>query len=273
MAMALKYPLALLLVVSHVTASTADSVYQRKSACTPTHQASVWGAVLRCEPRPTLVELALPEQVPSGSNSAVMQLVPGHVMANRCAGSCHSPSHSCLATRTRNESVEVMAVRTSFATGGVWTTLCTRVWVEQHLSCACGCAVRPEHCRQDQFYERASCRCQCNRQVARMECLAAGKIWSDSTCACACPQRTWRSCSTGFSFDYERSCACVRVSLMASSGVVAAVAAAVLALGAILIAVIEMRRRRRHYVAIESRRSSVRRNLAEAMAEEDQKDG
>lgn len=38
----------------------------------------------------------------------------------------------------------------------------------------------------------------------------AKKIWDQDTCTCSCPSNTWTHCSTGFEFDFQDSCTCVR---------------------------------------------------------------
>ncbi len=76
-------------------------------------------------------------------------------------------------------------------------------------------------------------------QVARVECLSSGKQWDDVSCSCLCPRRTWRPCSTGFSFDYRHSCQCVRVHAAAAGGVLTALvvlfSAVLLVLGGALV--------------------------------------
>ncbi len=61
--------------------------------------------MIRCRPRPTLVELPLP--VTGGDSGSIIQVIPGHVMVDRCSGSCDTPSHSCLPTAVENTTLEV----------------------------------------------------------------------------------------------------------------------------------------------------------------------
>ena len=165
-------------------------------------------------------------------------------MVPRCSGSCHAPSHTCLPTRITNTTVKVMAIQTTYSTG-IWNTLCTEIPVETHLSCACACRVSPGHCdAARQFYDGPACQCRCKDQVARLDCLAAGKIWNEDTCACVCPQRTWRACSTGFTFDYAQRCDCVRTVGFAQGGLTIAVAAFAVICLALSAAVFHFKRRR-----------------------------
>lgn len=62
-------------------------------------------SLVRCQPRPTLVELPVPST--SGDTGSILQVIPGHVMLDRCSGSCRSPSHSCLPTHVENVTLEV----------------------------------------------------------------------------------------------------------------------------------------------------------------------
>ena len=164
-------------------------------------------------------------------------------MVDRCSGSCHSPSHTCLPTRVVNTTVQVMAIQTTY-TLGPWNTLCTEITVEKHLSCGCACRVSSEDCASDQFYDGPACACRCRDQVARLECLSAGKMWNADTCACVCPQRTWRACTTGFAFDYQGRCECVRTVGLAKSGLTALVGAFAVSILALSAALFHFKRRR-----------------------------
>lgn len=253
-----------LLNVNLASADETEISYQASASCSASHQAAVWGAMVACQPRPTLVEVPLPAGAAADAG-AVMSVIPGHVMVDRCSGSCHSPSHSCLPVSAVNTSVEVMAVRTTYATGQ-WETLCTSVLVEKHTACACSCREKAEHCHPTlQFYDAPSCQCRCNDREAERECVAAGKEWDTRTCQCLCPQRTWRACSTGFAFDYRGSCECVRTFALAAGGL--AVVVAVTALTALGLSFVVFHLRRRQKMA--SRRSSItHKAIVEAFVEQ-----
>ena len=68
-------------------------------------QDNVWDSVIRCRPRPTLVELPLPAT--AGDSGSILQVIPGHVMVDRCSGSCRTPSYSCLPVSVENATLEV----------------------------------------------------------------------------------------------------------------------------------------------------------------------
>ena len=89
-----------------------------------------------------------------------------------------------------------------------------------------------------QFYDAASCKCRCADQTGRAQCLRAGRMWDEEACSCVCPRRTWRSCSTGYTFDYASTCQCVPVVVLGgSASLIALVAVAVVvwvALGAVV---------------------------------------
>lgn len=102
-------------------------------------------------------------------------------------------------------------------------TQCGFIEVEEHLGCQCDCPVQPHHCRSDQYYEMSSCRCLCQDQAGRNQCIMSGKQWDPVNCMCLCPTNTWRVCSTGYIFDLANTCQCVPTSTTASVGLLVAV--------------------------------------------------
>lgn len=221
--------------------SSEKVTFTSTDTCSPRDQANLLTQPgIRCKPRPTLLELELPV-MPGGSGS-VFQLIPGHITVDRCSGSCHLPSKSCLPTRVTNISVEVMAIQTTY-TSGPWNTLCSTVQVEKHLDCECGCRVKSSDCTSTQYYDPANCKCQCLAYTAKLECLASGKLWDDSSCSCMCPPRLWKPCSTGFTYDYRQTCDCVRTYAMASTGLTVIVAVASMALLGISAYVFQIKRK------------------------------
>ena len=102
-------------------------------------------------------------------------------------------------------------------------TQCGFVEVEEHLGCNCDCPVQAHHCRADQYYEMSSCRCLCQDQARRNQCILQGMQWDPVNCMCMCPTATWRVCSTGYIFDFSNTCQCVPTSTTASMGLLVAV--------------------------------------------------
>ncbi len=187
----------------------STSKFDHMDTCSPSHQNTIWQSSLTCKPRPTLVQVPLPD-------NHISHVIPGHVIIDRCSGSCHSPFLSCLPTKVENVTIDVIAIQTTYS-NGEWQTLCSQVVVEKHLECAPGCLIK--ECTTDkQTYDPSRCSCQCRDRLAEANCLASGKKWNHETCSCHCPENAWQSCSTGFMYDSEMTCGCVRISSLAAVG-------------------------------------------------------
>ncbi len=68
-------------------------------------QMVVLKSMVMCRPRPSLVELPLPTT--AGDKGSVLQVIPGHVMVDRCSGSCGIQSLSCLPVAVENVTMNV----------------------------------------------------------------------------------------------------------------------------------------------------------------------
>lgn len=236
--------------------------YHEISQCSQTHHENILPSILKCRPRPTVIELPMP--VMDGESGAIMQVIPGHVLVERCSGSCSVPSHSCLPTLVVNKTVEVMAIQTTFSSG-VWNTVCAVVQIEEHKECACSCRQTAELCSQGQYYDASRCQCRCENQWAKSQCLLSGKDWNPNTCSCVCPERTWRACSTGFMFDFRSSCKCTRIYNMAWTGLTILIGVFVIACIGLSAIVFHLKRRK----DLASRRSSIQHQaIAEAFIQE-----
>ncbi len=78
--------LLLALLSSSTTFSSANLVLPGGSeleVCTAQEQARILPQLMGCEPRPTVVPLELP-------NATYVHITPGHVVVDRCGGSCNS---------------------------------------------------------------------------------------------------------------------------------------------------------------------------------------
>lgn len=233
----------------------SDLRYLAQSSCSTQQQIDVFRSAVACAPRPTVVELEVEESL---DGSAALQVIPGHVLVERCAGSCEAPGHSCLPTRVENVTVQVMAIQTTYKTG-LWSTMCAEMTVEKHLECGCACAVQPSDCDAALHeYDRQTCGCRCRDGAARARCRAAGKFWNEETCSCNCHEHTWTPCSTGYMFDYHDTCACVQVTADAGQSgltvLVAVLSVLCLAVGALVFHLrrrsVDMDARRRTFVQI-----------------------
>jgi len=172
--------------------------------CTSEQMQSIMGAGEGrevCRPRPTIVE------VPSLRQEHQL-VAPSHVEVNRCGGSCPHSYFSCVPSEVQYKDVPVILTERSI-TPGVVTSLCTSLSVEEHVSCQCGCKVRPEDCSSTQAFVPYECSCACMNKEERAACLAAGWHWDRSICQCMCPGRPYPACPSSYVFDYQEKCACV----------------------------------------------------------------
>ena len=92
--------------------------------------------------------------------------------------------------------------------GGLQQPVCSRVSVEQHEQCGCGCETTPGHCNSSQTFLPLECRCSCTNREARLACVSAGRYWDPSLCLCLCPGRPYPTCPNGYIYDYLERCAC-----------------------------------------------------------------
>lgn len=239
-------------VTSLVISPTAATIYQLDSggrggggggvrSCSSRDQRDILASIPECRVRETLVDLR-----PYYANrSDVVEVIPSHALLRRCGGGCHLPPHTCqaVAGRRQTRSLEVMLVL------GIWPhgeheVVCTRLELEEDRECECECAVREHHCRRgSQYYDPSSCRCICSDAEARSQCLRNNMIWDTHSCSCSCPAHTWQACSTGYVFDFTRSCSCVQISLIASKGMVAALVLVIATVLATIVGGILMYRR------------------------------
>ncbi|TRY70451.1 hypothetical protein TCAL_02382 [Tigriopus californicus] len=237
--------------------------YHELSQCSQSHQESILPSMLKCRTRPTVIELPMP--IVDGESGSIIQVIPGHILVERCSGSCNNnPSHTCLPTRVVNKTVEVMAIQATYSSG-LWNTVCAVVQVEEHQACSCSCRQTAEFCSRGQFYDASKCQCRCENEWAKSQCLSSGKDWNPNTCSCVCPERTWRACSTGFMFDFQNSCECTRIYNMAWTGLTILIGVFVIACIGLSAIVFHLKRRK----DLASRRSSIQHQaIAEAFIQE-----
>ena len=130
--------------------------------------------------------------------------------------------------------------------------------------CSCDCPVQAHHCRNDQYYERSSCRCLCRDQTRRNQCILNGMTWDPVNCMCMCPVASWQVCSTGYIFDFTQTCQCVPISTTASMGLLVAIGVLLICVLISIIGGILMYKRQVGLFRTKSRRSmaATPRNLS-----------
>jgi len=191
------------------------------SSCTPEIQSSILSSIPQCTTRPTLVDLRTEWETEEDTD--VLQLIPDHVMVERCAGSCYIPAHRCNPTKTSVKKVPVMMVMNQWP-HGEHEMSCSDVEVEVHEECACGCDLNQDDCLPGlQYFHPQSCRCVCGNVEERAACILTGKVWDPASCRCHCPSHTWQACSSGYSYDYTDTCSCQLIHDMAGNSALLAV--------------------------------------------------
>ena len=195
------------------------------SNCSVSERSKLLSSGVQCNTRSVMLDLRkliLSSNVSLGvPMEEVVQVVPDNIPVERCLGGCHLPAHSCHPIQVRQRQVEVMLVLARWPQGEL-QVVCDSIQVEDHLTCGCGCEVKPEDCSKRHFYQETTCRCLCRHTEERSTCIESGRTWDQNTCTCTCPRHTWTSCSTGYVFDYSSSCSCVLISALASQGLLPA---------------------------------------------------
>ena len=201
--------------------------------CSVSQRSKLLSSGVQCNTRSVMLDLRkliLSSNVSLGvPMEEVVQVVPDNVPVERCLGGCHLPAHSCHPIQVRQRQVEVMLVLARWPQGEL-QVVCDSIQVEDHLTCGCGCEVKPEQCSERHFYQETTCRCLCRHSEERSTCIESGRTWDHNTCTCTCPRHTWTSCSTGYVFDYSSTCSCVLISALASQGLLPALVLLSLAL-------------------------------------------
>ena len=230
-----------------VASVSADHHEFERFECSAGQQQQILDSVYKCSTSSVMLDL---RQLILSSNVSlgvpmeeVVQVVPDNIPVERCLGGCHLPAHSCHPIQVRQRQVEVMLVLARWPQGEL-QVVCDSIQVEDHLTCGCGCEVKPEHCSKRHFYQETTCRCLCRHSEERSTCIESGRTWDQSTCTCTCPRHTWTSCSTGYVFDYSSTCSCVLISALASQGLLPALVLLSLALVAVVAGGLVLRRRK-----------------------------
>ncbi|TRY68855.1 hypothetical protein TCAL_03210 [Tigriopus californicus] len=192
--------------------------YVSQGSCTQNQQRNILSNVPICQTREVLVDLR--QHMSNASN--IIQVIPDFAPVQRCGGSCQLYSHRCIPTSTRKKRLEVMTVLSQFPQPETQIQ-CGYVEIEEHVGCACGCPVQASDCRSDQYYSSTGCQCICKDQEERNRCILRGMRWDIMNCMCICPISSWKVCSTGYIFDFSRTCQCVTISTTASTGLLTAI--------------------------------------------------
>ena len=122
--------------------------------CTSDIQKEIFSTLQKCSTVPTTINL-LNMMQPSNH---ILQVIPSHVTASRCSGSCTSISHICQPTNISTMLVRVMKVVTQVH-HGEHQLECEDVMVDTHEDCACGCEISPDDCLPGlQYHHQPSCR-------------------------------------------------------------------------------------------------------------------
>ncbi|XP_066287394.1 platelet-derived growth factor subunit A-like [Branchiostoma lanceolatum] len=91
-----------------------------------------------CSPRGTEVK------IPNNSPSTIV--IPSCVELQKCGGCCHANIFQCEPLETKNTTVTVMKLGLSASGGDLELEAIEGIEMEEHVSCQCGCKVKPHHC-------------------------------------------------------------------------------------------------------------------------------
>ncbi|XP_078684461.1 uncharacterized protein LOC144917950 isoform X2 [Branchiostoma floridae x Branchiostoma belcheri] len=104
-----------------------------------------------CSPRG--MEVKVPNERPSTI------VVPSCVNLQRCGGCCHADIFQCEPLETKNTTITVMKL--GLAEGGdLVLEVIEGIEMEEHVSCQCGCKVKPHHCNPT-IHKYEDCACSC----------------------------------------------------------------------------------------------------------------
>lgn len=133
---------------------------------------------------------------------------PECTRVKRCSGCCVSSRLACLPTATRTIPFTVTVLEYKTGTKLKFKNRDVTL-VEEHVSCACQCRVKEEHCNHLQRYNAPNCRCECTNPDDRTRCLQESDIkqWNPDTCLCECNEV--KECTTGTYFD-RNYCRCLK---------------------------------------------------------------
>ena len=124
------------------------------SSCSSEVQGFILSSIPRCSTRPTLVDL----RTVIATDEDVLQIMPEHVVVERCGGSCYVPPHSCNAVRKSVKKVPVMMVMNKWP-HGEHEMVCSVLDVEVDEECECGCELDKDSCLPGvQYFQPQSCR-------------------------------------------------------------------------------------------------------------------
>jgi len=183
--------------------------YSKLSTCPAEHQMSAVRAASRCGPIKKVLKLPFP------SDSDVHMITPQHIEVSLCGGGCHNDKQSCVSIKKRTRLVPV--ILSKCGTGhGVCEKECATIPVEEDTHCKCKCLEEQEvECtggpngNHSHYFNEHLCRCECRDTEAKKLCHDQGRIWDSDTCVCRCPVSLLKTCSTGFKFDHQVTCACI----------------------------------------------------------------
>lgn len=111
-------------ILSDNLVSSLDYSLQKCDAAT---QQNIFETLPQCVPRTSLVDLRQYFE----DNHDIIQVVPDHVMVERCGGSCYIESYDCIPDQTSLMPVEVMVVQSKWP-HGQHDVHCTQIQVPVH---------------------------------------------------------------------------------------------------------------------------------------------
>jgi len=183
-------------VSSNYTYTTCTDIHIKQSIQTNIH----------CSPTTVTIQLPWPNY------TAIHQMTPTHIAVQRCEGSCHQSGHGCVALQTHSTRIPVMFGKCGLNVG-LCSKQCAHVTVLEHTRCGCACELRRSDCDSTtHLLRQETCTCECRDTRARRQCVDQGRTWSGDSCECTgCPTSRISDCPTGFTYDYNDACECVKM--------------------------------------------------------------
>ena len=211
----------LLVILAIFSSDCFQSSVVASGSCDDVDTGSIITSQIECQLHDTIIDL---NDYAANITNRAIHIIPDVASVKRCGGNCNRPSHRCIPINKRFRQIPVMAILSNHPRG-IHETECGHIQVEEHTSCQCDCPITPNECTREgvaRRFDANTCKCLCTDMAARGRCIARGMYWDESNCRCVCPISQWRSCSTGYVFDYQNTCHCMPTSMTASLGLIAA---------------------------------------------------